>query len=106
MSGSREAYARGYADEGDVEVTVGIELRDDDDFTGETWYAKRLCKIALNLYSSDLQSAAAYVEGRLLVDRPGRSYFVEVERDGGGVQIFDPVGWLKARCTCRCAGGD
>lgn len=97
----REAYARGYAVDGDFEVTAGLELRDDDP-EGLSWYVRCLCELATR--KGDHRGAAEYLEGVFFLDYPDRAFFIETERDGFGVQVYDPRGFVKERC-CGGTGG-
>ncbi len=102
----REAYARGYADSEvlGVEVTVGIALRPGDDIASLSRHARFFAICGLGAGEGDHMKVVARVEELLEMKYPGRSYFVETEEDGKGVQIYDPRDFVKERCLCanRC----
>ena len=87
---AREAYARGCAEVGGFEVSVGLEWRADDDIAGLSELVKMVATDAAQLDDHALANEAA--ELRILTYWPSRAYFIETERDGAGVQVYQPFG--------------
>jgi len=105
----REMYARGYASESrvegvevDIEATVGIQIREDDDVDELTNYARQLAKRGLSWGYGNHVAVVGYIENTLATDYPDRAYFIETEEAGKGVQVFDPRDFVKERCVCPC----
>ena len=97
----REMYARGYADRGDVEVTLGIEIREDD-VEALTIEARSFARRGLNWGGGNHIEVVREIERHLAEFYPDRAYFIETEEDGKGVQVFDPRDFVKERCECPC----
>jgi hypothetical protein len=104
----REAYARGYASAPmhALEVTVGIELRDDDEPRDIISTAHAIAYNVMNETELTMAERAGSAIRRIeeCYGSERRAYFVEVEDDGRGVQVYDPRDFVKERCTCACAG--
>ena len=90
MSATREAYARGYAERGGFECSVGIEWRDGDDIDGLSRIAHEIADYSAEWGRHDLATTSA--EDKITAHWPGRAYFIETERDGQGVQVYQPFG--------------
>lgn len=124
---ARESYVRRIFKVGPYEITVGLELRPDDDLRelraalkyrmyrvcGQTAWrhaaaefdeqASPLSNTKL-VWRHDDDAAAAAFEGVLLRYWPDRAYFIEVggDEDDSWVQVYDPRNFVKERCTCAC----
>lgn len=94
---AREAYARGWVQRGDVECSVGVEIREGDDVDDMTRWVKRFAWTALALHGGNHSALVKAVEWRVKYRYPGRAYFVETEEDGKGVQVFQPFGLPRDR---------
>ncbi len=92
--GTREAYARAYYSNGDIEVTVGIELRETDEnhVDGLTTFALNIAAQAVISRGLNHMSVCRCIEREITANCPGRAYFIETERVGKGVQVFQPFG--------------
>jgi len=86
---AREAYARGYAERDGFEVTVGVEWRSEP-IAGLANWAEALARAAAEF--ADHATSVRHVENVVTSIYPERAYFVETERAGAGVQVFQPFG--------------
>jgi len=75
---------------GEFECSVGVEWRAADNIAHLSVEAARLAEAAALL--ADHVYAVNLVERAVASLWPGRAYFVETERDGAGVQVFQPYG--------------
>jgi hypothetical protein len=98
----REAYARGYAQLGDAECSVGIEIREGDPVEEMTVEARLYAARGLSWAAGNHDAVVRYIECTLAEAYPGRAYFVETEEAGRGVQVYDPRDFVKTRCDCPC----
>lgn len=89
---SREQYARVYQEVYNTEMTVGLELREGDELAQINIRLRDKAWQALIDNQSDHLAAVAHVEAYIKVTYPDRAYFLEVERDDMGVQVFQPYG--------------
>jgi hypothetical protein len=96
----REMYARGYHDAGDVEATVGIEVRPGDDVEQATIDAKDYAARGLGFGGSNHDAVVRFIEVCVKEHYPDRAYFIETEEAGRGVQVYDPRNFVKERCAC------
>ncbi len=87
-----ERYARAYYVEDDFEVTVGVEVRPGDDIEVLGSWAKDLAYLAVESHWKHHGKVSSYIEGSIARAYPDRAFFVETERDGLGVQVFQPYG--------------
>jgi len=89
----REAYARGYACDDQDEITIGIEFREDeDDAHNMPYLARTWANEALSYCGFSFLEAVKFLEKKVQQVYPDRAYFIETERDGEGVQVFQPYG--------------
>lgn len=86
---TREAYARGYAEVDGFEVTVGVEWRTEPIASFARW-VEMVAREAAAL--ADHATSTRHVENIVTSTYPDRAYFVETERAGAGVQVFQPFG--------------
>lgn len=94
---AREAYARGWVQDGDVECSVGIEIREGDDVDELTQYAKLFALEALAAHGGNHTLVVDAIELRIIFRYAGRAYFVETDEEGRGVQVFQPFGLPRDR---------
>jgi hypothetical protein len=93
----REAYWRGYAMRDGFECTVGIEKRAGDNPDEWTNRVKRMA--IAGAIQSDHHNAERTVEDTIVAVFPDRAYFVETERDGAGIQVYQPLGMPRNKET-------
>lgn len=104
---AREAYVRVTYRIRGREVTVGVELRPDDDLVPLRAAIKTRLALQATLLTHDITDdlLAESVEGVLWLRFPDRAYFIEVgDPDDAWVQVYDPRNFVKERCPCgeRC----
>ena len=85
----REAYARGHAVIANFECSVGIEWRGEPVDSLSAW-AETIA--AAGAHHGDHAQAVQHVEAIIVDLYPERAYFIETERAGAGVQVFQPFG--------------
>jgi hypothetical protein len=92
----RERYARTWVTQEGDEISIGLEWRDDDELAFFTIVLKALAQRVLNAYSladGDFHELAVdHIERWMDEHYPDRAFFVETERQGMGVQVFQPWG--------------
>lgn len=86
---TREAYARGHAVIAGFECSVGIEWRGEPVDSLSAW-AETIA--TAGAHHGDHARAVRHVEAIIVDLYPERAYFVETERAGAGVQVFQPYG--------------
>lgn len=87
----REAYARATVEFHGLECSPGVELRDGDDVERMINQVRMCAREALWRHKTH-EAVVGEVERFIKVVWPGRAYFIETERNGMGVQIFQPYG--------------
>lgn len=105
---AREQYARVYQEVYNTEMTVGIELRNEDT-TGLMCLnilAKSRAYDALIGNQGLPLAAVAHVESWIKERWPDRAYFIEIERDDMGVQVFQPYGLPRTEPLACPAPGE
>jgi hypothetical protein len=96
----REIYARGMASFGDMEVHPGLELREGDDVDHLTNWLQRQAAFAAARWEDNHLEICRQVEERILEVYPGRAYFIETEKEGRGVQVYQPFGMPREEKSC------
>jgi len=86
---AREAYARGYAEIDGFEVTIGVEWRGEPIASLASW-VETIARAAAEF--ADHATSVRHVENIVTSIYPERAYFIETERAGAGVQVFQPFG--------------
>lgn len=96
-------YARCSIESNGAEYIAGVELRDDDNYVQFSRKLRGVMHSALYSESPVVHLSAAHaVEFALKSAFPERAYFIEVGNDDDWVQVYDPRGFVKERCECRC----
>lgn len=101
----REVYLRVVLFREGVEYILGLELRPTDELGVLRAAMKRRIHVATgNLLPGKWDDIAYAIEATTKKHWPDRAYFIEVgDERNGWVQVWDPVGFVKERCTCRCS---
>lgn len=91
---TREQYARVYHEVYDTEMTIGLELRDEDEYQLDllNLQLKEWADGALLLNQTAKLRAVQQVEKAIKETWPDRAYFIEIEKGDKGVQVFQPYG--------------
>lgn len=100
---TREQYARVYQEVYNTEMTIGLELRDGDELAPLTIRMRDRAFNALVNNQADPLVAVYHVESWIRLLWPDRAYFIEIERDDMGVQVFQPYG-LPRTLDCPAPG--
>ncbi len=91
MSATREAYIRGCNIHCGAECHIGVEMRKGDCVDTMSYMLKSFAWDALDS-EHEHESIVAHVEERVLQTWPDRAYFIETEKNGCGVQVYQPFG--------------
>lgn len=91
MRPTREAYVRAWTQLDGLEVHVGVEFRDGDDLHEMSDLCMDFMGLAFEGNSED-EDVVREVETMLQHEWPDRAYFLETERAGRGLQIYQPWG--------------
>lgn len=89
----REAYARTWRSFEGLELSIGLEYveNNNEHVDGLTVWLSDLADRGLRLHR-DSVALVGFVERVLREAHPDRAYFIETEREGRGVQVFQPFG--------------
>jgi len=74
-----------------MELSIGLEYKNDEEVESLTEYLKQLADMALSRYAGNTE-IVGWVEGELRRGYPDRAFFIETERENRGVQVFQPYG--------------
>lgn len=88
-----ERYARAWRVKDGFEVSIGVEYRDDGEVDSLTTTLREWADKALQLGEHTV--AVSYIETKCRAHWPDRAFFIETEREGRGVQVFQPFGIPK-----------
>lgn len=97
----RECYVRTESHHGDFGCYPGVEYRDQDDLGAMIKHLKWAAGVVLWGHAPDHKAVAKAMEKWIKKKYPGRAYFIETEKDNGGVQVYDPLDFVKERCVCN-----
>lgn len=103
MRPTREQYIRAWVQLDGLEVHVGVEYKDGDDVAEMADLCMDFMGIAFEASSED-EDVVMQVEQMLQHEWPDRAYFLETERAGRGVQVFQPYGLPKNPTTTNSQG--
>ena len=103
-----EWYARGMAkSKSGMELHPGVQIKfPEDDVTAMLKQVKGIAVLALAVCPDDHEAAVRYAEKIIQRNWPDRAYFIETDRDDMGVQVYNPKGFVKTKCTCPCTRAD
>lgn len=75
-----------------MECHPGVEIRDGDDLNRLTHFIQGAARTALFVCPENHEEVSRFVEDYIRTAYPGRAYFIETEKEGRGVQIYQPYG--------------
>lgn len=83
-----------------MECNVGLEYKTGEDLKLLADEVGEVARESLVYGGDNHHLVSGFVIGWILSNYPDRAYFVETEKEGRGVQVYDPMDFVKERCPC------